>query len=89
MENTENTNIENTDIKGTVQKPVELTMEELTNYIVSECNKSGLSLYFLDTVLRNIYSMVHEKYTNELRNRLNEYTDSLKKEQKVKNKTSD
>lgn len=61
-----------------INKPIEVSMEELRVKILTSCADAKMNLYFIDSVLESVYKEVHEQYILNLNNRTKEYYDSLK-----------
>lgn len=64
-------------------KPIELVMDELRTKILNECANAKMNLYFINSVLENIYKEVHEQYVVDLNKRAKEYYNSIKDGNKI------
>ena len=60
-----------------INKPVELMMSELRNKIINDCVESGMSLFFVNSVMEEVYREVNTQYTNDVNNRIQEYNNYL------------
>lgn len=60
-----------------LNKPVELMMSELRNKIINDCVESGMSLFFVNSVMEEVYREVNAQYTNDVNNRIQEYNKYL------------
>ncbi|MFG6332002.1 MAG: hypothetical protein K1W28_09300 [Lachnospiraceae bacterium] len=59
--------------KKTVEKPIELKMDELRNKIINNCIESELNLFFINLVLEGVYKEIQAQYMNDANNRIQEY----------------
>lgn len=59
--------------KKTVEKPIELKMDELRNKIINNCIESGINLFFINLVLEGVYKEIQAQYMNDANNRIQEY----------------
>lgn len=59
--------------KKTVEKPIELKMDELRNKIINDCIESGINLFFINLVLKGVYKEIQAQYMNDANNRIQEY----------------
>lgn len=60
-----------------LSKPVELMMSELRNKIINDCVESSMSLFFVNSVMEEVYREVNAQYTNDVNNRIQEYNKYL------------
>lgn len=59
--------------KKTVEKPIELKMDELRNKIINDCIESGINLFFINLVLKGVYKEIQAQYMNDANNCIQEY----------------
>ena len=52
-------------------------MSELRNKIINDCVESGMSLFFVNSVMEEVYREVNAQYTNDVNNRIQEYNKYL------------
>ncbi len=60
-----------------LNKPVELMMSELRNKIINDCVESGMNLFFINSVMEEVYREVNAQYMNDVNNRIQEYNKYL------------
>lgn len=65
-------------VETVINKPIEVSMEELRVKILTSCADAKMNLYFIDSVLESVYKEVHKQYVIDLNNRTKEYYDSIK-----------
>ena len=60
-----------------LNKPVELMMSELRNKIINDCVESDMNLFFINSVMEEVYREVNAQYMNDVNNRIQEYNKYL------------
>lgn len=69
-----------------MEKPIQIKIEEIRNKIINilnqECNDNGIDYYFLESILKDIYSEVQRLKENELKDLQKKYENSIKESEK-------
>ena len=55
-----------------LNKPVELMMSELRNKIINDCVESDMNLFFINSVMEEVYREVNAQYMNDVNNMIQE-----------------
>lgn len=69
-----------------MEKPIQIKIEETRNKIINilnqECNDNDIDYYFLESILKDIYSEVQRLKENELKDLQEKYENSIKESEK-------
>lgn len=72
--------MDNKEVMNTINKPMSVVRGELINTIVDAVNNSGLPLYFIEPILKDIYIEISEASQRQIAIEKSQYENMIKQQ---------
>lgn len=72
-----------------MKKPLTLIIKDTGSQLIDICNKSGLPMCILETIIKDLYSEIHELSMKQLQEDTIKYNNYLKEQENLKENKSE